>query len=779
MFITLFLLVSGCVEDQTETSQQEVLQDETNIDLKNETSTNSENETVDVPVETHDPYEIKILKLDEYFTLPELSELGTNTKMSQFGVIAFADRLEQMNDKGYLLQGHTSSENISFWVKKTDMNGKQNWAKTLSKKNFTEITGIEEVNEEYAIFGKINGSAKIVFLNSNGIQVDSNEYNDFNMKNALKTTEGYLLLGSSKTTIQEGMWLKDYQHLVVVEIDNDLNELWRQKYTNITASKIPEGIYIENSTYLIVGDNNGILIETGTNEGKVADSTLLNTTLLNDTIRQRGMFIINDKYVSRSQDYETVTFNVVNISTNEKISHINKNYQFFDGPYCIKEADDGYTLIESVGDELYSLNVNESGAIDKDSIITEYASASDKSEYGFIQFQEKMTFWAGGDLLQLFGRYGIRLRYPNEAYIPTNTSNRITTVEVPVNLDITALPKEMKIRYIGQVYEEHKNGVPANSSLQNVSDAFKSSDGDFMYFEVNVWDGAELEDVEAFLVENGLVKTKVEERYHNWEYSTIEPVFPTTEDHFSGYYGHTWNHESILFAYPNISLTSSLLEFDEVWYVGLYEVKHYDLPVPEKPAVYLYPEKSQNISVKLNINGEIIKDIPEYDSGWDVYANADGEIYEQGQTYDYLFYECTLNYLELPSEGWCVSYDELPAWFDENLVKLGLNEKEKQQFDEYWLNRLPEEEYYTIKLLDNEFLDKNMGLDVSPKPDTVIRIEFVFKSSDYSVEMQEPEITTPQRDGFIVVEWGGIVCNDESFDSSATTNTSENFDLWD
>ncbi|SFM58926.1 hypothetical protein [Methanolobus profundi] len=766
LFIALVILTSGCVkDDQSITSRQEVLQNEThtnsttntsNIDNEVNTSIDPENEISADSIEIQDPYEIRVLKLDEYFTLPELTEIGTNTKMSQFGVITYADRLEETADGGYLLQGHTLSENISFWIKNTDVKGNQNWAKTYSKNNFTEITGIEEINEEYAIFGKNNGSAKIVFLNSDGNQVYSKEYNDFNMKNALKTTGGYLLLGSSKTTILEGHMYRDYQHLVVVGIDNDLNELWREKYSNITASGTPKAVHIENSTYLVVGDNNGIPIETELSAGNVTDKVIIDENLLNDTIKENNAFVINDKYVSKTQDYYTTTLNIVDVDTNEKISYTNHNYNTFDGPYCIKEAYNGYTLIEAVGTDLYFLPVNESGAINKNNIITKYTDLSQKMEYMFIQFNSPMRLNLGDDVGKLFGRYGILPQYfYNEAYIPTNTSYRIMTVKAPINIDITTLPKELNIHYIGQVSEEHKNGVPENTTLDSLPSNYKSSDGNFMYFELSTWDDAEFEEIETFFLKHGFIETSVEESDYDGVYNKIELVFPANESYFKGYYGKSW--DSAIFAYPDTSLIPYLLEFDEIWYVGLYEVKLIGKTVPEKPAVYLYPEQNQSISVKLNINGEITEDIPEYNSGWNVYATSDGIIYERGQAYDYLFYECTLNSLELPSEGWCVSYDDLPEWFDENLIKLGLNDKEKRQFEEYWLNRLPEEEYYTIKILDDEFLNTNMGLDVSPKPDTVIRIEFVFKSSNIYVELEEPEITVPQRNGFVVVEWGGIV----------------------
>lgn len=175
-----------------------------------------------------------------------------------------------------------------------------------------------------------------------------------------------------------------------------------------------------------------------------------------------------------------------------------------------------------------------------------------------------------------------------------------------------------------------------------------------------------------------------------------------------------------------------------------------------KPAIYLYPTKDSFVNVKLKINGIITKDTPEYNNGWNVFVTKNGLI---DQKYDYLFYEAKLIKIELPESGWVVKYEDLGQWFGINLKKLGLNEKEKSQFMEYWLRELPKSNYYEIKLLEENFLNKNMALIISPQPDTIIRLMFNFKPLKKSSYLSEPNIITPERKGFTVVEWGGILDN--------------------
>lgn len=174
----------------------------------------------------------------------------------------------------------------------------------------------------------------------------------------------------------------------------------------------------------------------------------------------------------------------------------------------------------------------------------------------------------------------------------------------------------------------------------------------------------------------------------------------------------------------------------------------------KKPAIYLYPKQDSFVNVKVDINGKIIKDTPKYNLGWNVFVTKDGLI--DGK-YDYLLYEAELRKIDLPSDGWVVKHENLESWFDVNLIGLGLNEKEKNQFKEYWLNELPKSNYYEIKLLDENFLKENMNLIITPKPDTLIRVIFFFKPLDDYISISKPKISAPVRNGFTVVEWGGML----------------------
>jgi hypothetical protein len=191
--------------------------------------------------------------------------------------------------------------------------------------------------------------------------------------------------------------------------------------------------------------------------------------------------------------------------------------------------------------------------------------------------------------------------------------------------------------------------------------------------------------------------------------------------------------------------------------------EEYPLPVVKKPALYLYPNKTEKVEVILKPKGQITKTIPEYKDKWLVVANPNGLI---DNKYPYLFYEVTLeNSVDLPKEGWIVKTTELEKWFDVNLPKLGLNEKEIKDFKEYWLGELKGYPYYKIRLLSEKFLDENIAVKINPKPDTFIRVIFYFEGTyDSKEKLIEPQIKTPIRKGFTAVEWGGILKTSDKSD---------------
>ncbi len=189
----------------------------------------------------------------------------------------------------------------------------------------------------------------------------------------------------------------------------------------------------------------------------------------------------------------------------------------------------------------------------------------------------------------------------------------------------------------------------------------------------------------------------------------------------------------------------------------------YPLPVVKKPAIYLYPEKPQKVEILLKPKGTLTKTIPEYHDKWIVTANPNGVI---NGKYPYLFYEVELTeQVKLPEQGWMVPKNDMEKWFDEFLPKLGLNNKETKDFKDYWLAQLKQYPYYKIKSLDGDFVNENLKIQIKPKPETIIRVILYFEGTYNDLEkVANPVIETPARQGFTIVEWGGILKDSDKSD---------------
>lgn len=183
-----------------------------------------------------------------------------------------------------------------------------------------------------------------------------------------------------------------------------------------------------------------------------------------------------------------------------------------------------------------------------------------------------------------------------------------------------------------------------------------------------------------------------------------------------------------------------------------------------KPAIYLYPQKEEAVNVKVNTRGKFTLTIPAYQAnGWDVVAEPSGTVKTQTGNYPYLYYESVVpdSLVQKPESGFVVKQSELPQLFETILPKLGLNSTEAKGFKDYWEKVLPSSDYYFVGIMQKKQTDAIEPLELTPKPDTLIRVRLYFEALKTKTVVKEPVIETPERNGFTVVEWGGMVKTDK------------------
>ncbi len=178
-----------------------------------------------------------------------------------------------------------------------------------------------------------------------------------------------------------------------------------------------------------------------------------------------------------------------------------------------------------------------------------------------------------------------------------------------------------------------------------------------------------------------------------------------------------------------------------------------------KPVIYLYPERPLEVSVRVNPPGGVIKSEPAYGEGWTVTASPKGRLVTRdGRAHRYLFWESGLTEKPAPlTEGFVVPRAELPKFLEHSVQMLGLDARETADFMEFWLVRMSAKPWAAVRFVPREEIDLAAPLEVSPAPDSVIRVLVDFRGLEAPV-MLRPQVLTPaKRSGFAVVEWGGLL----------------------
>lgn len=194
-----------------------------------------------------------------------------------------------------------------------------------------------------------------------------------------------------------------------------------------------------------------------------------------------------------------------------------------------------------------------------------------------------------------------------------------------------------------------------------------------------------------------------------------------------------------------------------------YEKENIEKPNPEtaKPVIYLYPEQETKVNVQLTFNGTLTSTYPTLPpEGWTVTAQPDGTLTdEEGRSYRYLFWEGVANVDWKQDSGFLVKAEDAREFLEESLTQLGLNELEQNDFITYWLPKLEKNGESFVTFAAEQYTD-NAILTVTPQPDSVLRVQMLISKVDDSnraafQKLLEQELPRFEREGFVLVEWGG------------------------
>jgi hypothetical protein len=180
----------------------------------------------------------------------------------------------------------------------------------------------------------------------------------------------------------------------------------------------------------------------------------------------------------------------------------------------------------------------------------------------------------------------------------------------------------------------------------------------------------------------------------------------------------------------------------------------------DKPVIYVYSPEATAVSIQLQPKGKFGFTYPEYKNGWSFIADSSGTLRMEKKKYNYLFWD---GQVEISGnnfnweEGAVVAKDSLVNFFETSLSKMGLSEKEQEDFITYWCPLMMKNSRNYIHFIFNEAYNEYASIEITPKPETLFRVFMLWENA----EGKEIQNLKPQsfpafcRKGLTVVEWGG------------------------
>lgn len=271
-------------------------------------------------------------------------------------------------------------------------------------------------------------------------------------------------------------------------------------------------------------------------------------------------------------------------------------------------------------------------------------------------------------------------------------------------------------------------------------------------------------------------------------------AFSNKIDYFDNYdkNNEEWNSVNEGIKKPNLNdyLNNNPLIFIKDYWQRWVAMGEYDIKLPGgcgKPVVYLYPEKTTEVSVKFNAPIQFTTDIPEYKNSWNVLASPNGSLQDLNQkdgdcnkidsskfgseyateacktnNYPYLYWSGNIISQKYPdmTKGWIIAKEDLKNFLQQKLTEINFSSQEKNDFISYWLPELlnKNSSYYRISFLQTGELNKIFPMTVTPTPDTIFRIFLDYQplSQKPSQSIQPQNLSKLVRHGFTLVEWGGL-----------------------
>ena len=227
-------------------------------------------------------------------------------------------------------------------------------------------------------------------------------------------------------------------------------------------------------------------------------------------------------------------------------------------------------------------------------------------------------------------------------------------------------------------------------------------------------------------------------------------------------------------SFVKIILISALIAF----IIGLiygYTVDFGFRSIATKPVIYVYNSNNISSNVDVTIDKDNLSfEYPYRTNGWwyiktndegvTVYpSKEDRDKNINGKDYNYLFWEDIYTDIFYSfNEGFCIEGKDTREFLETSLYKLGMNQREINEFIVYWLPKMENNKYNIISFQSNTY-EEYYPLKVEPKPDNTLRVFMTYYSSNKPINIKTQDLNEIrqgfERQGLYVVEWGGSELN--------------------
>lgn len=341
-------------------------------------------------------------------------------------------------------------------------------------------------------------------------------------------------------------------------------------------------------------------------------------------------------------------------------------------------------------------------------------------------------------IIKKSGKYGALDISGEKQYLNGKFYDAVVVANYPNGGALVLDGKTLKVLDLDGKLIKNLGEIPVGAKLYDDYETYGSGSYNDEDYGINVW----------LKFTNPSYDENANDEYYNCSDSCDleldDEAYTACQDSCEQYYNSDASHDCMEF---NYNFTKGELEKYPMECEGGYA----------KPVLYLYPTLPTFVTVTFANPEKLTTTYPKYENSWKVLASPNGDLYDLKNNYYYaLYWEEDSNHKVDFKEGFYVTKENAIEFLEEKLDKIGFTARERNEFIMYWLPILEKNEKSLVYFELTEERDAYSKINIKPEPDSLLRVAIHIKKVDSYTKIKEQKLPTFKRNGFTVVEWGGV-----------------------